>query len=192
MEAQTFFGYDSGSNMYDSRRHLNILFTSFIDYNLSLYNYQDVGNIKKAVDMRESDEEAAARFVSQNLLSPQQMRFLRFFKDRYELSDEEFTTILSGISFTSRISKSPAGYTKEENLILLAQLLMATAFIRQEPQRIQTYFQNMANLASGMRGPITQSDFTHLMSVAETACNRYSEDMLGYYDSIESYIKRNI
>lgn len=192
MEAQTFFGYDSGSNMYDSRRHLNILFSTFVDYNLSLDNYQDIDNIKRAVELRESNEEAAARFVSQNLLSPQQMRFLRFFKDRYELSEEEFTTILSGISFTSRVSKSPAGYTKEENLILLAQLLMATAFVRQQPQQIQTYFQNMVKLSSGMRGPITQSDFTRLMSVAETACNRYSEDMLGYYDSIESYIKCNI
>ena len=192
MNAQTFFGYDSGSNMYDTRRHLNILFMNFLDYNLSLYNYQDMDKVKRAVELRETDESAAARYVSQNLLSPQQMQFLRFFKDRYQLSDDEFTTILSGISITSKISKSPAGYTKEENLILIAQLIIATAFVRQADAQIQKYFQNVAGLSSGMRGPITQNDFFHLMDVTQTECDRYYDDLLRNYDSIESYIKKNV
>jgi hypothetical protein len=143
MDANTFFGYTTRSSAYDARRHVNFFFNAFVSYNMEV-NPSISSTIGKAMKFFNlGNIVMAAQYITSEVLTPDQNKFLEFLKKDKGLSDDEYKTIIAGISFTCEQYRTPAGYREYEHKLLMVQIAIATAFMQpQIPNKTQAFYEN--------------------------------------------------
>lgn len=121
---ENFFGISTGSPFYDKRRHINTIYAEFFEFRLQKEGKPFVMN--KVVPILQKDKNERFNSVQNQILTDLEYSFLYYLKNRYNLSDDEFITIVAGETHFQREMKTPAGYSLEENYRLLVHMIYAT------------------------------------------------------------------
>ena len=147
-----FFGLNSGSSEYYSRRHVNLIYYTYFQYRVLAGGDDFLRSF--APIFQSQDERRIVDHTVNNILGNYEYSFLVYLKNRYNLSNIEFDKILSGITHYDEMVKSPAGYSVKENWILVIHLLYAQLAVKPELHKfdIQIQLNFIVKLAQGMRG----------------------------------------
>lgn len=121
---ENFFGISSGSSLFDKRRHINTIYAEFFEFRLQKEGQPFVMN--KLVPILQKGKNERFNDIQNHILSDLEYSFLYYLKNRYNLSDDEFITIIAGENHFQRETKTPAGYSLEENYRLLVHMIYAT------------------------------------------------------------------
>lgn len=188
MDAKTFFGYTTGSSMYDGRRHLNYFFVHFVSYNTAI-NHSLIPHGRKLLETLKKRNLSKAYSICVNeLLTPIQKRFLENLKNRKGLTNDEYTTILSGISLSESIVRTPAGYSKLENKRMFIHCIVATMFMQPQIQgTINEFYTGSFQTFSVF---LSTDEMLGLMKTTQSVCSNYCtvESVLNNLGNIESQV----
>lgn len=126
---ENYFGYTTGSSLYDNRRHLNCVLNIFI---LGLEQEVIFDIIQKYSNNSRAETAQQLKFYIAMSFSNAAVRYLDYISDDLELSVEEKNNIFGLIDIFNKEFRSPAGYSKLENQKLLVHMLFATSFMNEE------------------------------------------------------------
>ena len=176
MDTNQFFGYGSCDSKYDIRRHLNLILHEFMAYKLYVNDQRTlVQNILHAAQLPVQE---AAEYVCNDILTYDEHNFLNLLRERYNVSEIDFVQIMSGRSLMDKITKSPAGYSREQNIRLLVQMTIARYYMK--PQNKNAFIEintMIANIAKGMRGiNLTSAFINNLFNLTEQAMLKYGNN----------------
>lgn len=185
MDYNSFYGYGSADSKYDIRRHINVIF-----YELMIYkHYYDKNLFIQCVKYAKSlPEQQAAEYICNDVLSFDEHNFLNLLRERYSLSESDFTRIVSGHALDAPVVKTPAGYNRENNIRLLVQMVFARYYMRPQDYNTFVKINNMiVTFAAGMRGiTISQKFMDDLLSLTVEAMNSYGNNFA--LKNIEDYV----
>lgn len=190
MDTNQFFGYGSCDAKYDIRRHLNVILHEFMAYKLYVNDQRALGlNILHAAELPLYE---AAEYVCNDILTFDEHNFLNILRERYNVPDEDFIQIMSGRSFKDKISKSPAGYSREQNIRLLVQMAFARYYMKpQNNNAIMEINTMIASLAQGMRGiNLTPAFINNLFKLTDEAIGIYGNNFA--MKEMEDYVINRI
>lgn len=187
MSQNIFFGLGTCDSFYDKRRHINLVFMEMMSY----YLYSDASfskQISSIVGNRYKSTEQKASDICNDILSHNEHNFLNLLRERYNISEEDFTIIMSGVALEDREFKSPAGYSRENNITLLVQMIVARYYM--SPQ-VSSAFNKINTMiiqtAAGMRGiTITQQNAQSLFTLTQEAMVKYDNNFA--LPQIEKYV----
>lgn len=126
---ENYFGYTTGSSVYDKRRHLNCVLNVFI------FGFdQDVTSdiLQKYSSNSRAETAQQLKFYIAMSFSNAAVRCLDYISDDLQLSVEEKNNIFGLIDIFNKEFRSPAGYSKQENQKLLVHMLLMTSFMNEE------------------------------------------------------------
>lgn len=176
MDTNQFFGYGSCDEQYDIRRHINVILHEFVYYRLYGNNQRVVAqNILYAAKLPIQE---AAEYVCNDILTYDEHNFLNILRERYNVPDTDFLMIMSGRSLMDKIIKSPAGYSREQNIRLLVQMSIARYYMKPRDDNALIQINTMiANLANGMRGiNLTPIFIDNLFKFTDEAVGKYGHN----------------
>ena len=176
-----FFGLGTCNSIYDGRRHVNVMYAIFIearriaDGEPFMFKYINI--------LKSPASEAAKAAQVKSILTETEYQYLRYMGARYGLSEEEFTTILSGRTMFDKEMRTPAGYYAADNWRLLTHMVYATCLL---PDR---YRQNEREIILGpikgfiscVRGINYQYN---TISTASEALNECLDKGLRYFEDL--------
>ena len=141
-----------------------------------------------------NDKETKADMICMNFLNDYEISYLNYLRKRYNLSQDEFATIMAGESLTQQEVKSPAGYQGTQNWELIIQMFYATAL---SGPAYQGYVQKLVTtmfypLCSGMRGVTLKSSTFRLISENINTCLEQGKLQFADLPYIEQYVIRAI
>lgn len=173
---ENFFGIGTGNSYYDKRRHINIVFIEMLSYHFYVnpsFGNRIVGIVK---DNSKSIEEKASD-ICNDIFSYDEHNYLNLLRERVQISNQEFMVIMSGIGLGQE-SKSPASYTREQNIALLVEMIVARYYMKPQVNSAFIQINNMiVQLAKGMRGiTITQQNAESLFQLTQEAMTKYSNN----------------
>lgn len=173
---ENFFGIGTGNSFYDKRRHINIVLIELLSYRF--YINPSLGNriVSIVKDTRKSIEEKASD-ICNDILSYDEHNYLNLLRERVQISNQEFMMIMSGIGLGQE-TKSPASYTREQNIALLVELIVARYYMTPKVNDAFIQINTMImQLAKGMRGiTITQQNAESLFQLTQEAMTKYSNN----------------
>ena len=121
---ENFFGISPGSSSFDKRRHINTIYTEFF-----IFRYKKDGEknfiVNKLIPILEKDRNERYNDIMNTILSKYEYAFLCYLMRRYNLSEDEFVTIIAGETHFNENMKTPASYSLKENYRLIIQMLYA-------------------------------------------------------------------
>ena len=149
---ENFFGLESCSSNYDSRRHINLIYFTFFQYRLLADGQKFIQSFASVFQTR--NEQSMLDFTVNNIFCASELAFLNYLKNRYNLSDMEYNKILSGITHHNTHIKSPAGYSTSDNWRLIIHMLYAQLCVEPKYHKydIQIQIDCIIKMAQGMRG----------------------------------------
>ena len=164
-----FFGFNTGSSAYDKRRHLNLIYHEFMYF--KLLENQSIAMAVKNV-MAKSINERYNIFLA-SILNKYESNFLYYLKNRYQVIDADFETIIAGETFKYGEVKTPAGYNQEQDWRLVIQMIYATVLTG---SNMQPYVQSVVQsyifpFASGMGIGIKPSSPRIIGNAIQTCLN---------------------
>ena len=164
-----FFGFNTGSSAYDKRRHLNLIYHEFMYF--KLLENQSIAMAVKNV-MAKSINERYNIFLA-SILNKYESNFLYYLKNRYQVPDADFETIIAGETFKYGEVKTPAGYHQDQDWRLVIQMIYATVLTG---SNMQPYVQNVVQsyifpFASGMGIGIKPSSPRIIGNAIQTCLN---------------------
>lgn len=179
-----FFGYGTASAAYDKRRHINIILVEFINYQTSVN--PNIRNQFVRHLLYESIEDTAS-FICNDVLNYGEHNFLNLLRKRYEISDSDFTNIMGCIGLKLKVVKSPAGYSRKQNLELLVQMLIARYYMNPKVENEMISINNqIASLALGMNPKFSETEIEKLFQLVPEAMNIYNHESM--IQQIENYV----
>lgn len=166
-----FFGFDTGDNFYDKRRHINLIYYSMMHLRLLSGDNSFIQNIKQIISSNNSAL-TKANMMRREILNDYECSFLDYLQKRYNLSDSDYTTILSGESLTNGVVKSPAGYTSTQNWEMIIQIMYSTMLCGHSYQHLVQRFVSefLIPLSARMRGITLQPSTFRLISENINIC----------------------
>lgn len=182
-----FFGIGTSDSFYDKRRHINMIFIEFLSYHIfsdSSYSDRIVSLLKSS-----KSEEDRAFCICNNFLTYNELNFLKLLRERYNLSEAEFITILSGIGAKDKITKSPAGYDANQNKVLLVHMVIAIESMTSNfgSKAVTEITRMIGTVGKGMRGIFfDQTKFNKLFDLTFEAMRVYGDS--DYLPQIEQYV----
>lgn len=134
---ENFFGISSGSSLFDKRRHVNTIYNEFFQFR---YKREGEKNfiVNKLIPILEEDRNERYRIIAQSILSDYEYSFLCYLMRRYNLSEDEFVTIIAGETHFNDSMRTPASYSLVENYRLLIHMIYATILVPE-------YYQSCTN-----------------------------------------------
>ena len=120
----------------------------------------------------------AAEYVCNDILTYDEHNFLNLLRERYNVPNADFVQIMSGRSLMDKIVKSPAGYSREQNIRLLVQMAIARYYMVPKNDNAFIEINTMiATIAQGMRGITLTSVFMeNLFDFTEQAILKYGNN----------------
>lgn len=184
MDAYTFFGINKNSSFYDKRRHVNLFFAYFVQYNLNV-NPQIRSFLISLPGLWQSNEVSKAYDVcTKGLLIPIQKEFLDNLRVRLGLSYEEYRTVLTGISLKDTPIKTPVGYSRLDNIKLFIQSVVATMFMQPQVQSQTDLFYD--NCIKTFSAYLEYNEMLELISLTNQVADRYGFSIDSILDNMES------
>ena len=176
-----FYGIGSGSSIYDSRRHVNMIYAIFIQYRIISVGQSFVIKFTNFLKSQYSEEERAY-YIRDNYLNQTEFGFLGYLFSRFNLSIEEFFTIMSGRTFLDKEIKTPAGYNAEHNWRLIIHMLYTSLCVSEEYKmhEKQVITSVIAPIISGMRGVDMQNN--KFRNITEEMNNCLNKGMTNFDD----------
>ncbi|MBO7200953.1 MAG: hypothetical protein J6V54_06105 [Bacteroidales bacterium] len=184
-----FFGFDTANSFYDKRRHINLVYYSMMHLRLLSGDNSFIYDVKRIISSNNSSLEKA-KMMRMEILTDYENSFLDYLQKRYNLSDNDYVTILSGESLTNAIVKSPAGYTSIENWELIIQIMYSTMLCGPSFQHLVQRFisEFLIPLSAGMRGVTLQRSTFRLISENLNICLEKGKRQWSDLPYIEKYI----
>lgn len=184
---ENFFGIGSGSSNYDKRRHINVIFMEIVSYHF----YADPGYADRLVRVLKTDNNIYSRSstICNSFLTYNEHNYLNLLRERYNISDLDFTTILSGIGVMDNVTKSPAGYGQRENTALLVQMVVAIESMTSNfgSQAVTEITKMIGSMGLGMKGiSFDQAKFNRLFDLTFKAMEIYGNNYA--LPKIEQYV----
>lgn len=188
MDAKTFLGYTTGSSAYDGRRHVNYFLVHFVSYNTAIDSSLIPYGRTLLDALRSQNFNKAYDICVNHLLTPIQKRFLECLKRKKGLTQDEYTTILSGISLTESIMRTPAGYSKVENKRMFIHNVVATMFMQPQVQYATNEFYNGCFKTFSVF--LSTNEMMNILRTTQSVCENYStvDSVLNNLSSIESQV----
>lgn len=185
MSSEEFFGYGSCDSGYDSRRHINVIFVELMSYKLYVNQSLTMQCIQYALSL---SEQQAAEYICNDVLTYAEHNYLSLLRERYGLSSKDFSVIMSGRTLVCKVSKTPAGYSREDNLRLLVQMCIARMYMTPQSQSAFVNINSMiVQVAKGMRGIcLSQKFISELFSLTNDAMGKYKDNY--HLKEIENYV----
>lgn len=146
---------------------------------MSYHFYENPYFANQVADIIKSNKstEEKASIICNDLLTYGEHNYLNLLRERYNISNSDFTTIMSGIGCGVEM-RSPAGYGKEQNISLIIQMIVARYYMT--PQNNSAFYQintMIVGLAQGMKGiRLTQQNINSLFSLTEQAMKIYGNN----------------
>lgn len=186
---ENFFGHGSANAFYDSRRHINLVFYTMIMLRLTSKDSSFMMNLKHILSSG-YNKRSKAELMCTHILTDLEVSYLNYLRGRYGLSEDDYVTILSGESFTQKEVRSPAGYHKTENWVLMVQMVYATML---SGSAYQGYVQQLVDnflcpICSGMRDVTLQKSTFRLISENMNKCLDQGKRLFSDLPYIEQYI----
>lgn len=183
MDANTFFGYNSGSCLYDKRRHLNFFFFNYIQYNLNVNSsirpfYRTLINL-----LQNNELDKAYEVCTKGLLIPIQIEFLQTIRVRLGLSIDEYKAILTG-QFLNSMVKTPAGYSRLDNMKLFIDCVVSTMFMQPQVQQETNKFYDSCLKCFSIY--FSTDEMVELIGVTNQIADRYAFSVESILDNIEA------
>lgn len=190
MDTNLFFGYGSCDSKYDIRRHINVILHEFMAYKLYGNNQRMI--VQKLQYAAQLPIQDAAEYVCNDILTYDEHNFLNLLRERYNVPNADFVQIMSGRSLMDKMIKSPAGYSRNQNISLLVQMSIARYYMKPKNENAFIEVNTMiATLARGMNGINLTSEFmTKLFSLTEQAMLKYGNNYA--MKEMENYVIANI
>lgn len=161
---EEFLGYGLANSAYDGRRHVDNLVGYYAFYKI-VANTATVRTIVMN-SLQMNNYVASANYLCNNLYDSSFQSFLTTLQNRYGLTNDEMTVIKSHLHFTTRIQKTPAAYTRYDNITLIAHhAYIHRYFTPANGAAIQQIVNQMKPLFLGMRGNITETDVNKIYSI---------------------------
>ena len=184
-----FFGYGTASSAYDKRRHINVIFQILMMYKLKVNPNSVIPPLQRALRL---PVQQAAEVICNDILSYDEHNYLNLLRERYGISESDFTKIMSGYGCTLRENKTPAGYSTRQNQELLIQMLNARYYMRPQKAEAFEYINGViATWGGGMRGiTMNQSTFAKYDTLWRRALVLYPTNF--QLKQIEDYIINNL
>lgn len=182
-----FFGIGTADSFYDKRRHINMIFMEFMSYHL----FADSSFGARIISLLKSgkSEEERASCICNDFLTYDEFNFLQLLREKYNLPDSEFVTIMSGIGIKDKITKSPAGYDARQNKELLVQMVIAIESMTHDfgSKAVTEITGMIASIGKGMKGiSFDQAKFNKLFDLTFEAMRIYGDS--DYLPHIEQYV----
>ena len=185
---EDFFGYNSGSVLFDKRRHLNTLFCLLIHYHFILSNslVQQI-----AYYLKNKDRKTTALFISNEIFSFGEHNYLNLLREKYQIPEDDFLQIMGGIGLLERVNKTPAGYNFQKNISLLVEMLVSRIYMQpQDSNALQQINNIIAHIAHNMSPQFTGEQIQTIFNLSVEAMHLYpNESML---DQIEKYVIKHL
>ena len=184
-----FFGFDSADSFYDERRHINLVYYTMMYLRLLKGDNTFMLNIKRILSPN-NNTLTRADMMCGEILTDLEVSYLKYLKDRYALSVNDYVTILAGETLTQGIVKSPAGYTSTSNWELIVQMMYATMLSGPSYQHlvqrlVRDFFIPMC---SGMKGITLQGSTFRLISEHVNTCLNNGKRKWSDLPYIERYV----
>ena len=183
---ENFFGIGTGSSFYDKRRHINIIFIELLSYHF--YTDSSVSNRILSIikDPYKSTKEKASD-ICNDILNYDEHNYLNLLRERVQLSEPDFMLIMSGIVLCQE-SKYPASYTREQNISLLVEMIVARYYMKPQVNNAFIQINSMiVQLAKGMRGiTITNQNAESLFLLTQEAMAKFRNNYA--LSQIEEYV----
>lgn len=185
---ENFFGYNSGSTLFDKRRHLNTVFCLFANYHFILNNR--VGQ-QIAYYLKNKDREAIALFICNEIFSFGEHNYMNLLREKYQVLENDFLQIMGGVGLLERENKTPAGYNRQQNISLLVEMLVSRIYMQpQNPNALQQINNIIANIAYNMSPQFTKREIQAIFNLSMEAMRLYpNENML---NQIEQYVIKRL
>lgn len=184
-----FFGFDTADSFYDKRRHINLVYYSMMYLRLLNGNSSFMNNIKQILSPCNSTL-TRANMMRKEILADYEVAFLDYLRDRYNLPENDYITILAGETLTQGVVKSPAGYTSTNNWELIIQIMYSTMLsgplYQHLVQRLVNEF--LIPISSGMRDITLQKSTFRLISENMNFCLNSGKRKWSDLPYIEQYI----
>ena len=184
-----FFGFDTADSFYDKRRHINLVYYSMMYLRLLNGNGSFMNNIKQILSPCNSTL-TRANMMRKEILADYEVAFLDYLRDRYNLPENDYITILAGETLTQGVVKSPAGYTSTNNWELIIQIMYSTMLsgplYQHLVQRLVNEF--LIPISSGMRDITLQKSTFRLISENMNFCLNSGKRKWSDLPYIEQYI----
>ena len=184
-----FFGIGTGLATYDNRRHVNMIYAIFMQYRIvaegKSFMTRFVNFLKSAYN-----EEERAYYVRDHYLNPTEFGLLGYLFERFNLSIEEFFTIMSGRTFMDKEIKTPAGYNSEQNWRLIIHMFYTSLCVSDEHKRYEKPIITsiIMPVISGMRSINMNADKYHILTMELNTCLNNGLRNFGDLQKIESTI----
>lgn len=184
-----FFGFDSADSFYDKRRHINLVYYTMMYLRLLKGDNTFMLNIKRILSPN-NNTLTRADMMCGEILTDLEVSYLKYLKDRYALSVNDYVTILAGETLAQGIVKSPAGYTSTSNWELIVQMMYATMLSGPSYQHlvqrlVRDFFIPMC---SGMKGITLQGSTFRLISEYVNTCLNNGKRKWSDLPYIERYV----
>ena len=188
-----FFGFDSADSFYDKRRHINLVYYTMMYLRLLKGDNTFMLNIKRILSPN-NNTLTRADMMCGEILTDLEVSYLKYLKDRYALSVNDYVTILAGETLTQGIVKSPAGYTSTSNWELIVQMMYATMLSGPSYQHlvqrlVRDFFIPMC---SGMKGITLQGSTFRLISEYVNTCLNNGKRKWSDLPYIERYVIEDV
>ncbi len=185
---ENFFGYNTGSTLFDKRRHLNTVFCLFANYHLILDSR--IGQ-QIAYHLENSDTETIASFICNDIFSYGEHNFMNLLREKYQISESDFLQIMGGVGLLERENKTPAGYNRQQNISLLVELLVSRIYMQpQNTNALQKINNIIATIAHKMSPKFSESEIQAIFDLSMEAMHLYPHE--SKFNQIEQYVINNL
>lgn len=166
-----FFGVGTGLATYDNRRHVNMIYAIFMQYRIVAGGQSFMTMFANFLKSAYNEEERAY-YVRDHYLNSTEFGFLGYLFSRFNLSIEEFFTIMSGRTFLDKEIKTPAGYNAEQNWRLIIHMLYTSLCVSDEHKRYekQIITSTIIPVVSGMCSVNMNADKYHILTTELNTC----------------------
>ena len=184
---ENFLGYGLANSVYDGKRHVHMLVEHYALYQMMSKGQSIINVIKNSMQM--SDIQSSATYLKNNLFGSDFLQFLNIFKSRFGLSESDMTMLLSNRNFTLHLSKSPAGYDRENNILLITDIAYIQKFF--SPLNGAVYGKMIKSQMPqflGMKGRLKESEVNRIFSTVSSKLRAGITDL----SSIETAVANTI
>lgn len=185
---ENFFGYGSGSALFDKRRHLNTVFFLFANYHLIVDSR--IGQ-QIAYHLKNSDMETTASFICNDIFSYGEHNSMNLLREKYQIPESDFLQIMGGVGLLERENKTPAGYNRQQNISLLVEMLVSRIYMQpQNTSALQQINNIIATIAHKMLPKFTESEIQAMFDLSMEAMRLYPHESM--LNQIEQYVTNNL
>lgn len=164
---ENFLGYGTCDSAYDGRRHIACLLTVYASYKMQV-NPNVLNFVRSALDM--TNYMQSHQYLLQNLYDSDFYQFVESLGYRYNISNQDLTYLSSSDLFKVRMIKTPAGYDRVLNKVLVVHFAYLQRYYRPlNPIVLQQLIDSFCiPILKGVRGGFTESEIRKIFSIVNT------------------------